>query len=143
MSTSKYYVRGNFFSIKPEKVEAFKLFIKACGGKTDINLNGQYTFSLEDSIPSELYDEDEVEKLKEIGIDIDLEIEFDFAQILSTFLDGDSVLVVFESVSETNKSWVKYAGGSAIAINSKGEKEEIYTDAIYNIAKKLGTFTPL
>ncbi len=142
MSQTNCSVRSNNFKIKPEKKEAFKKFIQACDGKID---EGEkvVTFMLNDSIPDEIYNVESVDSLKKLGIDIEIGEEFDFFGILASFLKGNSVAIVFESVVESSFEWTKYAGGSATAVNSKGETKNVYTEQIYDIAKDLGKIEKL
>jgi hypothetical protein len=127
---ANYYAtaRSNYFKVKD--IPAFELWCAAvglevirAGGENDPELVGFLDRNPDGGgFPSSRYgDDDEL-------------IEIDLAQELAAHLQDGWVAVLMEAGAEKHR----YIIGWALAVNSKGEHEEIGLGAIYELAKELG-----
>lgn len=121
---ANYYekARTNYFKVK--NAAAFQDFLKKFG-YVDLVVEektGQYAliFDEEVGIPCSIYDEQ-----------TDEHVDVDFVDEVSKHLADDSI-AVFEAVGSEK---YRYLSGYAIAVNSKGEREDINISEIYDRAK--------
>lgn len=121
---ANYYetARTNYFNVKD--AAAFQKFIETFKGIDLVveEKTGQYAllFDEETGIPSAIYDEE-----------TDDWIDVDFVDEVSKHLTDDSI-AVFEAVGSEK---MRYLCGYAIAVNSKGDREDINISEIYERAK--------
>jgi hypothetical protein len=122
---ANYYetARTNYFNVKD--AAAFQKFIETFRGIDLVvqEKTGQYAllFDGETGIPSAIYDEE-----------TDDFIDVDFVYEVSKHLTDDSI-AVFEAIGSEK---MRYLCGYAIAVNSKGEREDINISEIYARAKE-------
>lgn len=131
---ANYYGSGrtNYFRVKDfekfigwlSKFSGIDLWLGAF--TDDKNMVGFGIESDDGCLPSEFVTEDE--DMEEVPVAVDFLFE------LSEHLDEGQVAVFMHAGNEK----LRYITGYAEAINSKGEREVISLDHIYEIAKKLG-----
>lgn len=122
MATYFGTARTNYFHVKDKL--AFDAFIENFYGIDVVTKDGDSTgfiaLLFEDGPPS---------------WDPDTEDEIDFMDELAPHLADGSVAIMMEAGAEK----LRYVNGYAIAINNKGERKDISLNAIYDLAKELGT----
>lgn len=120
---ANYYeqARTNYFKVKD--AAKFQEFVEKFSGIDLVvqEQTGQYALLFDETgIPSYYYDAD--------GNDVDV----DFPDEVSQHLTDDSI-AVFEAIGSEK---MRYLCGYAIAVNSKGEREDINISEIYARAKE-------
>jgi len=123
---ANYYesARTNYFRVKD--ADAFKAWLGTING-VELITDDKGRFGVlfnEDGVPSSRYN-DTTE-------DWD---DFDFMEELAPHLADDSVAVLMGAGAEK----LRYVQGYAVAINNKGEVRSLNLDAIYGMAKELGS----
>ena len=115
--------RTNYFKVKD--VDAFKAWIETLPSIQLIEKNGEFAFYSicpdSGTFPSSVWDEE-----SEDFVDIDLVLE------LAKHLTEDSIAVLMEAGAEK----VRYINGWAVAVNHKGQIENIWLDDIYSKAEQ-------
>ena len=125
---ANYYstARTNYFSVK--NVDAFKKWLESFAGAELETGEGEdeskFCLLFDEGMPS--YKEDEN------GEELE---DFDFIQELAQHLADGEVAVYIEAGAEK----MRYVNGYAIAVNNKGETENVNLDVIYVLAKRLGS----
>lgn len=118
-------IRSNYFLVSDP--EAFTQWAKTLPASVvTTKIEGKEWFSL---VFDEAYDDTRVDETSGELKDVDLMEE------LSGFLEPGQVAIVMRIYYE---GFFRYLGGVAAAVNSEGERVEVYLDDIYAKASRLG-----
>jgi len=126
---ANYYesARSNYFFVKD--VDAFKAELDGSGLGIESRKVGELTqvgmfASVDNGFPWEKYDQETYDST-----------ELDWADIFKRHLVDNQVAIIMGAGAEK----LRYISGWAMAFNNKGESKSINLDAIYDLAKELGS----